>query len=136
MDPDTLDPTARTGAEGLPCTGSSSGKESRRWNSEQTQPASPHLSSFKKTKSGKQNHLFSTFFPSLCSLGNLLPPSAGLHSTALHTHPVTPSCLPSESLSSTHSTYTEPGTRTDTDTHTDMDTHIPVEREKGDGAWQ
>lgn len=56
----------------------------------------------------------------------------GLAQAQPSTH--TPSLPPvlTESLSSTHSAYTEPRIGTRTDTHTD--THIPVEQEKGDRA--
>lgn len=120
MNPDALDPTARTGGTGLPGTGSSSGKKGKRRDWEQMQPASPSLSSLKETKSGKQNHLFSTFLPSLCPLGNLPPPSAGWHSTTLHTHPLTPSCP--HRVPEQHPQRLHRATDRDTDRHTHIHT--------------
>lgn len=121
MNPDALDPTARTGGTGLPGTGSSSGKKGKRRDWEQMQPASPSLSSLKETKSGKQKHLFSTFLPSLCPLGNLPPPSAGWHSTTLHTHPLTPSCP--HRVPEQHPQRLHRATDRDTDRHTHRYTH-------------
>lgn len=116
MNADTLDPTARTGGMGLPGTSSSSGKKGKTRDSYQTQPASSRLSSLKETKSGKQKHLISTFFPVAMPARQPAAAECGLaqHSPP-RTHPSLPPAL-TESLSSTYSAYTEPriGTRTDT----------------------
>lgn len=127
MDPDTVDATARTEGEGLPLTGSSSGTKGKIRDSEQTETASPSLSSFKETKSDKQNHVFSTFFTVAMPARQPATAECGL---AQHSPPHTSphSLLPSltESLSSTHSARTEPGTRT----HTNTDTHPRAAGEK------
>lgn len=81
--------------------------------------ASPRLSSFKETKYGTQNHLFPTFYPSLCRLGNLLPPSAGTAEPSTHT-----SSLPLVLLHRVPEKHTQHLQRAwDTDTYTDTDTH-------------
>lgn len=96
-DPDTLDTPARTGGEGLPCIPG-------RRDSEQTQL---QARAFPLPRKPIPAHKI-TYFPPLPVAMLARQPAAAEcgHSRALHTHPLTPSCPPSQSPWAAHTAPT------------------------------